>query len=134
VGGQWRYQRERVHIITRAVSVGERLPGGQLGEENHIWFADWFHQNITAGHPLELDLEWHLRLRLPLARTLALPLRLWLRASEARGHFEKRWDSLAEFLGLTCYPQGRREAGARARASALLTVPPMSKHSPLLLR
>lgn len=105
VAGQWRYQRERLHLVTRAVSVGERLPDGQLAEENHIWFAGWFHQNIKAGHTLEIDLDWYLRLRLPLALTLALPLRLWLRASEARGHFEKRWDSLAEFLGLTCYPQ-----------------------------
>lgn len=73
VAGQWRYQRERLHLVTRAVSVGERLPDGQLAEENHIWFAGWFYQNIKAGHTLEIDLDWYLRLRLPLARTLALP-------------------------------------------------------------
>jgi hypothetical protein len=73
-----------------------------------VWFADWFHQNITAGHTLEIDLDRYLRLRLPLARTLALPLRLWLRASQTCGHFEKRWDSLAESLGLSCYRQRSR--------------------------
>ena len=103
VAGRWQYQRERVHVFDRAVSAGQELPDGSVADENHLWLSEWLQEDLAAGYTLDVDLDWYLGLRLPLARTLALPLLAWLEASRERGRFERLWTGIAEVAGLSPY-------------------------------
>ena len=115
--GRRRYVRERVHVFDQAVSAGEILPDGGVAEENHLWLSAWQLENLAHGHTFALDFEQYRRLQRPIARTLALPLHVWLAASRDRGWFAKRCSRLCQLLGLRqlrAALEDRREARAGA--------------------
>ncbi len=57
-------------LFKRFVSVGDRLPDGQLAAQNYVWLSDWFLSNYFFFYTRRIDLSFHNRLTLAIAKTL----------------------------------------------------------------
>jgi hypothetical protein len=57
-------------LFKRFVSVGERLPNGQLAAQNYVWLSDWFLRNYFFFYTRRLDLNFHNRLHHAISKTL----------------------------------------------------------------
>ncbi|MCS6926139.1 MAG: hypothetical protein NZ578_09600 [Candidatus Binatia bacterium] len=57
-------------LFKKFVSVGERMPDGQLAAQNYVWLADWFIDNYFFFYTRRIDLNFHQRLRHAISKTL----------------------------------------------------------------
>jgi hypothetical protein len=57
-------------LFKRFVSVGDRLPDGQLAVQNYVWLSDWFLSNYFFFYTRRVDLSFHNRLTHAIAKTL----------------------------------------------------------------
>ncbi len=102
-GKKRREGRARFHIFDTVVSYGDFLESGKVADRHYVFFSKWQQDNINSGYLLTVDLQSFLQLRNYIAKSLVLPLQVWLYASRDRGYFEKRYDHLCHHLDLTQY-------------------------------
>jgi hypothetical protein len=57
-------------LFKKFVSVGERMPDGQLAAQNYVWLADWFIDNYFFFYTRRIDLNFHQRLSHAISKTL----------------------------------------------------------------
>lgn len=57
-------------LFKKFVSVGERMPDGQLAAQNYVWLADWFISNYFFFYTRRIDLNFHQRLSHAISKTL----------------------------------------------------------------
>ena len=57
-------------LFKKFVSVGDRLPNGQLAAQNYVWLADWFLNNYYFFYTRRVDLSFHNRLNHAISKTL----------------------------------------------------------------
>ena len=87
-----------VTTFRQVVVRGEPLRHGQVADTNYAWPAPWFLANYLRGYVRRIDLEFHNRLRKPIAKALYPLLATGWYASGGQP-YEKRYAALcAEFL------------------------------------
>ena len=85
-------------VFRQVVVRGETLRHGQIADTNYVWPAPWVLANYLRGYVRRVDLEFHNRLRKPIAKALYPLLATGWYASGAQP-YEKRYGALcAEFL------------------------------------
>ena len=89
--GKQRHERDRIHVFSRAVSVGRELPDGTIADANYVWLSDWQLENINQKFLLPIDLLTYRKLKYHIAKALVPLLQVWLFASHRAGSklFEK---------------------------------------------
>jgi hypothetical protein len=85
-------------VFRQVVVRGETLRHGRIADTNYVWPAPWFLANYLRGYVRQVDLEFHNRLRKPIAKALYPLLATGWYASGGQP-YEKRYGALcAEFL------------------------------------
>ena len=57
-------------VFRQVVLRGETLRSGQRADTNYVWPASWFLANYLRGYVRRVDLDFHNRLRKPIAKAL----------------------------------------------------------------
>jgi hypothetical protein len=94
------YQIVRTQIFQQAYVCGERMSNGRIAEANAVWPAPWFLSNFYFFYFRKVDLAFHQRLQLPIAKTLYPILDTAFYAATNNGcpYAHKAYDDLCSIL------------------------------------
>lgn len=91
-------------VFSQVVMTGQHLKNGALAETNYIWPAPWFLSNYLRGYTRRIDLDFHKRLRKPIAKALYPLLETGWYASDGKP-YQKSYSALCEEFLLTKHRQ-----------------------------
>lgn len=94
------YQIVRTQVFQQAYICGERMSNGRIAESNAVWPAPWFLSNFYFFYFRKVDLAFHQRLQLPIAKTLYPILDTAFYAATNNGcpYAHKAYDDLCSIL------------------------------------
>src|SRR6266536_4591966 len=87
-------------VFSQVVMTGQRLKNDALAETNYVWPAPWFLSNYLRGYTRRIDLDFHKRLRKPIAKALYPLLETGWYASDGKP-YKKSYTALCEEFLLT---------------------------------
>lgn len=90
-------------VFSQVVLHGKKMKNGEIAETNYVWLAPWFLANYFHHHVRRIDLNFHQRLRKPIAKALYPLLETGWYASGGKSYSKNYRDLCAEFL-LTEHP------------------------------
>lgn len=85
-------------VFSQVVFRGRALKNGKLAETNYVWPAPWFLSNYYYRHLRRIDLNFHQRLRKPIAKALYPLLETGWYASNGGPYSKSYHDLCQEFL------------------------------------
>jgi hypothetical protein len=85
-------------VFSQVVMTGQRLRNGTLADTNYVWPAPWFLANYLRGYTRRIDLDFHKRLRKPIAKALYPLLETGWYASDGQPYKKSYRALCAEFL------------------------------------
>lgn len=91
-------------VFSQVVVAGERMRNNKFAETNYVWPSPWFLSNYYHRHLRPLDVNFHYRLRKPIAKSLYPLLETGWYATDGDPYSKSYRDLCAEFL-LTSYRQ-----------------------------
>ena len=91
-------------VFSQVVMTGQRLKNDALAETNYVWPAPWFLSNYLRGYTRRIDLDFHKRLRKPIAKALYPLLETGWYASDGKP-YKKSYTALCEEFLLTKHRQ-----------------------------
>jgi hypothetical protein len=91
-------------VFSQVVMTGQSLKNGTLAETNYVWPAPWFLSNYLRGYTRRIDLDFHKRLRKPIAKSLYPLLETGWYASDGEP-YRKSYTALCEEFLLTRHRQ-----------------------------
>ena len=89
-------------LFSQVVLTGGTMRNGEIAETNYVWLAPWFLANYFHHHLRPVDLNFHRRLRKPIAKALYPLLETGWYASDGKPYAKSYRDLCQEFL-LTAY-------------------------------
>jgi len=90
-------------LFSQVVLTGGTMRNGEIAETNYVWLAPWFLANYFRHHLRPIDLNFHRRLRKPIAKALYPLLETGWYASGGKPYVKSYRDLCREFL-LTEHP------------------------------
>lgn len=89
-------------LFSQVILTGGRMRNGEIADTNYVWLAPWFLANYFHHHLRPIDLNFHRRLRKPIAKALYPLLETGWYASGGKFYAKSYRDLCGEFL-LTPY-------------------------------
>jgi len=90
-------------LFSQVILSGGTMRNGEIAETNYVWLAPWFLANYFHHHLRPIDLNFHQRLRKPIAKALYPLLETGWYASDGKSYAKSYRDLCGEFL-LTEHP------------------------------
>jgi len=85
-------------LFSHVVLVGGTMKSGEIAETNYVWLAPWFLANYFHHYLRSVDLNFHRRLRKPIAKALYPLLETGWYASDGKPYAKSYRDLCQEFL------------------------------------
>ncbi len=90
------------HLFHQVVIKGKAMKDGNMANTNYVWPAGWFLSNYIRGYVRRIDLDFHKRLRKPIAKALYPLLETGWYASDGNP-YSKSYHALCQEFLLTQY-------------------------------
>jgi hypothetical protein len=85
-------------VFSQVVLHGKKMKNGEVAETNYVWPAPWFLANYFHHHVRRIDLNFHQRLRKPIAKALYPLLETGWYASNGKPYAKSYRNLCQEFL------------------------------------
>lgn len=85
-------------VFSQVILRGKKMKNGEIAETNYVWLSPWFLANYFHHHVRRIDLNFHQRLRKPIAKALYPLLETGWYASGGKFYAKSYHDLCQEFL------------------------------------
>jgi hypothetical protein len=104
IGGVYRAKQKHYDdgfvgtLFSRVIVTGGEMRNGETARTNYVWLSPWFLANYFHHHLRPIDLNFHQRLRKPIAKALYPLLETGWYASDGKPYAKSYRDLCQEFL------------------------------------